>query len=114
MTRAAGMVGFLLALILGMEGLTAGRTSAAIVALAGAVFVVAASLGTLRKNPQAQGLLCLLGLVFLARALPAYFRTYRAWPTLVVILFATLSLGLGLVGLVLDRYPGERSGSRRL
>ena len=114
MTRAAGMIGFLLALMLGIEALSAGRTSSLLVGLAGTALVAAASIGTLRKRPVAQTLLCFLGLVFLARALPGYFQTYRAWPTLVVILFATLTLGLGLVGLVLDRFPGGKSGSPRL
>jgi hypothetical protein len=51
-------------------------------------------------------------LVLLALFLVAYFRTYRLWPALALVILSSTTFGLGLLGLVLDRYrsPGGGEG----
>jgi hypothetical protein len=56
----------------------------------------------------------LVSLPLLTLSLAEYFRTYRAWPHLVVVAFASGTFGLGLLGTFMDRFgSGSRpSGSR--
>jgi hypothetical protein len=71
--------------------------------VAGVLLLVAAA-GTLRGMTPAHLALCVLGVVVLAWALPTYFRTHRMWPFLAIIGLAAVTLGLGLLGFLLDRY----------
>ena len=108
MTRAAAVSGVLLAIILFLEAVPSGSLW-----WVAAVLLIVAATGTLRRNTLAHLTLCALGVVVLAWALPAYFRAHRLWPFLAVIGLSTLTLGLGLVGYLLDRYrvPEDRSST---
>ncbi len=99
MTRAAAVSGILLAAILFLEAVPSGSTW-----WVAAVLLLVAAAGTLRHNTLAQVALCLLGLVVLAWALPSYFRAHRLWPFLAIIALSAMTLGLGLLGFLLDRY----------
>ena len=108
MTRAAAVSGILLAIILFLEAVPSGSLW-----WVAAVLLLVATVGTLRRNTSAHLALCALGVVVLAWALPAYFRTHRLWPFLAVIGLSALTLGLGLLGFLLDRYrvPDEPSST---
>jgi hypothetical protein len=99
MTRTAAVAGCLLAIVV----LLAAVPSGSLWWIAGVLLLVAA-LGTLRRNTLAQLTLCALGVVILAWALPTYFRGHQLWPFLAVIGLAAITLGLGLLGFLLDRY----------
>jgi hypothetical protein len=108
MTRAAALSGTLLAVILLLEAVPSGSLW-----WVAAVLLIVAATGTLRRNTLAHLTLCLLGVVVLAWALPMYFRVHRLWPFLAIIGLSALTLGLGLLGFLLDRYrvPEDRSST---
>jgi len=99
MTRAAAIAGFLLAIVIFLEAVPAGSLW-----WVAAVLLLVAAVGTLRRNTLAHVALCALGVIILAWALPTYFRAHQLWPFLAVIGLSAMTLGLGLVGLLLDRY----------
>lgn len=99
MTRTAAVSGILLAVIVFLEAVPSGSLW-----WVAAVLLLVAAAGTFRRNALAHVMLCTLGLVVLAWALPAYFRTHRLWPFLAIIGLSALTLGLGLLGFLLDRY----------
>lgn len=78
----------------------------------GGLLMVLAVLG-FRGNSWALGLMSFLGLVAMARALPIYFQTTELWPYVAFILGGSLTLGLGVLGILLDRFqppPDHGSG----
>jgi len=99
MTRSAAVAGVLLGLLVLLESVPAGS----LWWVAGVLLLVAAA-GTFRRNTPAHLASCALGLVVLGWSLPTYFRTHRMWPFLAIIGLAALTLGLGLLGFLLDRY----------
>ena len=109
MTRAAALSGTLLAVVLFLEAVRSGS----LWWVAAGLLILAAT-GTLRRNTLAHLTLCALGVVVLAWALPTYFRTHRLWPFLVVIGLSALTLGLGLLGFLLDRYRVSEGRSSTL
>ena len=104
MTRTAAIAGLLLAAVVFLAAVPTGSLW-----WVAAVLLLVAAIGTLGRNTLAQLTLCALGVVILAWALPTYFRGHQLWPFLAVIGLAAMSLGLGLLGFLLDRYrvPGE-------
>ena len=70
----------------------------------GVVLAVAAALAIRGRNPLAQGLMSFLGLMALVRSLPIFFQTLEFWPTVPFVLGGSLTMGLGVLGLVLDRF----------
>src|SRR5262245_57336384 len=104
MTRTAAVTGLLLAVVVFLATVPSGSLW-----WVPAVLLLLAAFGTLRRNTLAQVTLCALGAAVLAWALPAYFRAHQLWPFLAVIGLAAMTLGLGLVGFLLDRYqvPGD-------
>jgi uncharacterized membrane protein (UPF0136 family) len=116
MTRAAAWIGtvtgvvFLLVHLLGL--LELGDRVPWVVGVVAGAAVVLGSILTLRGSRGGQVVMTGLGLLLLTLFLAAYFRTYRLWPTLVLVILATLTFGLGLLGLILDRYraPGADRG----
>ena len=112
MTRAAAATG----LVLGgasIAGGAAGWQGLPPVLFAGAgIVLLVVSAGTLRRNTPAHIVMLALALGLLAAFMPQYFRRPLLWPTLVLIALATVTLGLGLVGFLLDRFtpgPAHRS-----
>ena len=111
MTRAASITGFVLALVLLLDAL---RADAPWFGVTAAVLLVGAGVWTLRGHTFAHLVLCVLGLALLARSLPLYFRTLHPWPFLAIIGLATGTLGLGVVGFLLDRYEIPRQNGPTL
>jgi hypothetical protein len=62
--------------------------------------------GAFRKILGLHIFLLMTSLVVLCLFLPNVFMHQRYWPDLVVILLGTVVMGIGLIGLVLDRYSG--------
>jgi uncharacterized membrane protein (UPF0136 family) len=121
MTRASAWVGIVLGLIAlasGVQEIAAARGLAPLLfgVVAGIVLLVMGAL-TLRGRAWAQIVMSAVGLVLLARHLPPYFRTYRPWPALAIILLGSFTFGLAILGMMLDRYqasgPGTSGTSRR-
>ena len=57
----------------------------------------------------------ILALVTLVRALPAFFTTGGLWPHVPYILLGTISMGLSVLAVVLDRFQGpEHQGPEGL
>ena len=99
MTRTAAVSGILLAIIVFLEAVPSGS----LWWVAAALLLISAA-GTFRRHTLAHVVLCALGLVVMAWALPAYFRTHQLWPFLAIIGLSAFTLGLGLLGFLLDRY----------
>jgi hypothetical protein len=114
MTRVAAASGILLGLVLLIGGWTSGQLAAGMIATVVAGLLGWSGWGALRHRQWARGLLCFLGLGVLVVALPGYFRTYRVWPLLPVILFATLTLGFGILSWTLDRFQAPEKAEPRL
>ena len=116
MTRSAVWMGAatgVVCLLGGLQGYLGAGSGVSLVVgtLVGAV-LLAASVLTRRGSGWGQVLLTAVALLLLGGFLVAYFQTYRIWPPLVMVGLASLTFGLGLLGLVLDRYrpPGEEQG----
>lgn len=114
MTRASAWVGIVLGLIAlgtGLQDLAAARNAMSLLAgvLAGIVLLTMAAL-TLRGRVWAQIVMSGVGLLLLARHVPPYFRTYRPWPALAILLLGSFTFGLGILGMLLDRYQPRRGG----
>ncbi len=114
MTRASAWVGLVLGLIAlgtGLQEIVAGRNAMSLLAgvVAGIVLLATAML-TLRGRAWAQIVMSAVGLALLARHVPPYFQTYRPWPGLAMILLGSFTFGLGILGLMLDRYRAPGSG----
>ena len=107
MTRAAAVTGLLLALVLLVDAL---GSPAPWLRVATALLVIGAGVGPMRRQTIAHLALCALGLALLGWSLILYFRTLHPWPLLAIIGLAAGTLGLGLVGFLLDRYeaPPEK------
>jgi hypothetical protein len=73
-----------------------------VIGYGGALVVVAVV--AFRGSAVAQGLMSFLGLMALARSLPIFFQTLEFWPTVPFILGGSLTLGFGVLGLMLDRF----------
>ena len=99
MTRTAAVAGLLLGALVLLAAVPSGSLW-----WVAAVLLLVAALGTLRRNTLAHVTLCVLGVAILAWALPTYFRGHQLWPFLAVIGLAAMTLGLGLLGFLLDRY----------
>ncbi len=113
MTRAAALVGALLGIVTVIGGIREYSLDGAVPILVeglavGAVLVITAFL-TWRRTGWAQIVMSVLGLLVLGRYLPHFFRSGRFWPDLPLLLLGSFTFGLGILGLMLDRYrPGER------
>ena len=99
MTRAASIAGLCLAVLVLLEAVPSGS----LWWTAGLLLLVAA-IGTWRGSAVLHVGLCVVGLVVLVRTLPLYFQTLRMWPLLAMILVSAATLGLGVIGLLIDRY----------
>ena len=107
MTRASGVTGLLLGgmlLVLGFLGIRDGSTTLAVSWFAGTLLVWLTAVQTHRGSAKAQGIMSLLGLLLLARLLPIHFQSGLSWPVLAAIIFASITFGLGILGILLDRY----------
>lgn len=115
MTRASAVTGWLLAgVTLVRDGLHPGGgpwDTACLVAAAG---VLAAGWLTWRHRVGGQLILAVLALFLCVRYLSIYFHASNMWPTLAIILLASITLGLALLGLLLDRFrpPPPEAGGR--
>lgn len=113
MTRVGAWVGVVTGSVLvGVEilGARAGGGWMAGLAIALGVVVLAGSVLTLRGVRGGQVVLIGVALVLLGAGLVVYYRTYRLWPELVLVILASVTFGLAILGLVLDRYrsPGGK------
>ena len=99
MTRAASISGLLLAVLVLLEAVPSGSSWWT----AGLLLFIAA-IGTWRGQTALHAGLCAVGLLVLVRTLPLYFQTLRMWPLLAIILVAAATLGLGVIGFLIDRY----------
>lgn len=112
MTRAAAVAGWLLAVVtLVRDGLHPGGPweTACLVAAAG---VLAAGWLTWRRRAGGQVILVVLAFFLCVRYLSIYFHSNKMWPTLAIILLGSITLGLALLGLLLDRFrpPPSEAG----
>jgi uncharacterized membrane protein (UPF0136 family) len=111
MTRAAAVMGALLAVVSIAGGIQAyaqwggGRSLAA--GLVGGAVLGAGAVLTWRRVAWAQIGLSVLGLLYLARFLPHFFITKHFWPDLPLLLLGSFTVGLGVLGFMLDRYSPE-------
>jgi uncharacterized membrane protein (UPF0136 family) len=115
MTRASAWVGIVLGLITlgtGLQEFATARSPLTLLAgvLAGIVLLAMAAL-TLRGRAWAQIVMSGVGLLLLARHVPPYFQTYRPWPGLAILLLGSFTFGLGILGMLLDRYQASGSGA---
>lgn len=113
MSRIACVFGFSLGVFSVVIGLLGDSVLARQLVIGlGGLLMVLAVLG-FRGNSWALGLMSFLGLVAMARALPIYFQTTELWPYVAFILGGSLTLGLGVLGILLDRFqppPDHGSG----
>ncbi len=111
MTRAAAVMGSLLALVSIAGGILAytrwGSERSLIAGLAGGVVLMVLAVLTERRTAWAQIILSGLGLLYLARFLPHFFQTHMFWPDLPLLFLGSFTAGLGVLGLMLDRYTPE-------
>ena len=113
MTRASAWVGIVLGLIVlgtGLQDVAAARSPMWLLAgvLAG-IFLLVTGVLILRGRARAQVAMSLVALGLMARHLPGYFQTYRPWPGLAIILLGSFAFGLGILGVLLDRYGASDS-----
>jgi len=121
MTRAAAVMGVLLALVSiagGIQVVAEGGSGRSLAAgVAGGLVLLGGAALTWRRVTWAQVVLSVLGLAYLARFLPHFFITKHFWPDLPLLFLGSFTVGLGVLGLMLDRYQpeaGPGSGGNRL
>ncbi len=104
MSRAACFFGFSLGGFSVVLGLLGGPdlVPRPVIGLGGLLMVLAV-LGFL-GNRWGQGLMSFLGLVAMVWALPIFFQTTEFWPNVPFILGGSFTLGLGVLGIMLDRF----------
>ena len=110
MTRAAGISGLLLGavlLILGVLEIRNVGPASVIFWLVSALLVLLTAARTLGGSAGAQVVMSLLGLLLLARLLPIHFHSGLSWPVLAAIILASITFGLGILGILLDRYAAS-------
>lgn len=107
MSRAACFLGFFLGVLIVVTGLLGGPdlVPRLVIGLGGLLAVLAVL--AFRGFHIAQALMSLVALVILARSLPIFFRTNELWPNVPFILGGSLTLGLGVLGLLLDRFESS-------
>ncbi len=112
MSRGASVFGFLLGVVSVAAGLRGDGVPMGWGVGAGVLLLVLAIL-VWRGHGLAQGAMSALGLVLLARFLPVYFQTPGSWWVLALVILGSITLGLGVLGILLDRYrpPGKQDGS---
>jgi hypothetical protein len=107
-TRISLLSGALLGLVLLASGLLSARVgSARALDLAGGLLLLGTVAWGTRGSVAARVVMSVAACLLLARFLPPYFQTYRAWPGLVIVLLATLTMGFGVLGVLLDTYRAE-------
>jgi len=116
MTRAAAVTGWLVALVaLLRTGLHPGGGPWETVAEVAAAGVLAAAWLTWRRRLGGQLALAVLTLFLCVRYLAIYSQVNNIWPALTIILLASITFGLTLLGLLLDRFhPPSPGGGGRL
>jgi hypothetical protein len=112
MSRGASVFGFLLGVVSVAAGLRADSVSTGWGVGAG-ILLLALVVFAWRGHLLAQGAMSALGLVLLARFLPVYFQTPGTWWVLALVILGSITFGLGVLGVLLDRYrpPGKQDGS---
>ena len=108
MTRASGILGMLLGLVSiigGVLGFVRADSTASLLAGVGVgLAVLVSAFFALQRRFPAQVALLVLAFALLGRFVPAYFMKPLVWPSLVMIALSSITFGLGLLGVVLDRY----------
>jgi hypothetical protein len=115
MSRVACFLGFSLGVFSVVTGILGGpELMARLVIVFGGLLMVVSVLA-FRGCPIAQGVMSFFGLLALARSLPIFFQTTELWPNVPFILGGSLTMGLGVLGILLDRFgPGSNPDSPSL
>ena len=118
MTRIAGWSGLVLGIAClagGLQGfLGAGSTVSLVTGIVAGGILLWSSARTARGGRLAPGIMVGVAFLIMAGFIAAYFQTYRFWPPLVMVILGCLTFGLGVLGLVLDRYQPSAGGPRGL
>ena len=103
MSRIACFFGFSLGVFSVVAGILGGPDLMARLVIVFGVLLVVVSVLAFRGCPIAQGVMSFFGLLAMARALPIFFQTTELWPNVPFILGGSFTMGLGVLGLLLDR-----------